>query len=73
MERLLRLILPSQHYHILLIYVGTSNTARYDHEQNSSDNMAIVGKVKELGAQMMFLFILPVQGQSPGRTYTSWR
>lgn len=47
MERLLSLIQPSDHYPILLIYLGTNGIAWHDPEKISSDYWALGSKVKK--------------------------
>lgn len=47
MERLLRLVWPLDYYLLLLIHVGTNNTARGDLEYIESNYRALGTKVKD--------------------------
>ncbi|KAM7138764.1 uncharacterized protein RBU57_016504 [Macrochelys suwanniensis] len=66
-EALSRIIRPSDYYPMLLIHVGTNDTARCDTEQIKSDYRALGVRVKDFGAQVVFSSILPVKGRGTGR------
>ncbi|XP_075777593.1 uncharacterized protein LOC142827220 [Pelodiscus sinensis] len=66
-EALSRIIRPSDYYPMLLIHVGTNDTARCDTERIKCDYRALGVRVKEFGAQVVFSSILPVKGRGPGR------
>lgn len=66
-ERLNRLIHPSDHYPVLLIHMGTNDTAGSHPEQVSSDYRALAVRRKELGRGAgTFSLILLVKGRGPG-------
>ncbi|XP_075757100.1 uncharacterized protein LOC142818831 isoform X1 [Pelodiscus sinensis] len=66
-EALSRIIRPSDYYPMLLIHVGTNDTARCDTERIKCGYRALGVRVKEFGAQVVFSSILPVKGRGPGR------
>ncbi|XP_075769327.1 uncharacterized protein LOC142821635 isoform X1 [Pelodiscus sinensis] len=66
-EALSRIIRPSDYYPMLLIHVGTNDTARCDTERIKCDYRALGVWVKEFGAQVVFSSILPVKGRGLGR------
>uniref|UniRef100_A0A8C8RI01 C2H2-type domain-containing protein n=1 Tax=Pelusios castaneus TaxID=367368 RepID=A0A8C8RI01_9SAUR len=66
-EGLSRIIRPSDYYPMLLIHVGTNDTARGDPLQIKGDYRALGARVKEFGAQVVFSSILPVKGRGPSR------
>ncbi|XP_065436072.1 uncharacterized protein LOC135979801 [Chrysemys picta bellii] len=67
MERLPRLIKPSDRYPFLLLHVGTNDTAKNDLERITTDYVALGRRIKEFEAQVVFSSILPVQGKGRGR------
>lgn len=66
-ERLPRLFKPTDSYPLLLIHVGTNNTARRSLEDTVRDYEVLGKRVRELGAQVVFSSLLPVEGRGPGR------
>ncbi|XP_053898073.1 cytosolic Fe-S cluster assembly factor NUBP1 isoform X1 [Malaclemys terrapin pileata] len=67
MERLPRLIKPSDRYPFLLLHVGTNDTAKNDLEQITADYVALGRRIKDFRAQVVFSSILPVQEKGLGR------
>uniref|UniRef100_A0A8D0KK09 SGNH hydrolase-type esterase domain-containing protein n=1 Tax=Salvator merianae TaxID=96440 RepID=A0A8D0KK09_SALMN len=66
-DSLSRLFSPTDYYPFLLIHVGTNDTARKDFATVCSDFEDLGKKVKELGAQVVFSSILPVDGHGKRR------
>lgn len=62
MERSLRLVRPNDYYLCLLIHMGTNNTARHGLDQIIKGYEDLGQKVKEFGAQVVFLWI-PLVGE----------
>ncbi|XP_065253854.1 disintegrin and metalloproteinase domain-containing protein 21-like [Emys orbicularis] len=67
MERLPRLIKPSDRYPFLLLHMGTNDTAKKDLELITADYVALGRRIKEFEAHVVFSSILPVEGKGPGR------
>nr|XP_048673056.1 uncharacterized protein LOC125620874 isoform X1 [Caretta caretta] len=67
MERLPRLIKPSDRYPFLLLHVGTHDTAKNDLERITVDYVALGRRIKEFEAQVVFSSILPGEGKGLGR------
>ncbi|XP_074822485.1 steryl-sulfatase isoform X2 [Natator depressus] len=67
MERLPRLIKPSDRYPFLLLHVGTNDTAKNDLERITADYVALGRRIKEFEVQVVFSSILPVEGKGLGR------
>ncbi|XP_073435803.1 uncharacterized protein [Dendrobates tinctorius] len=66
-DRISGLFRPTDDYPFLLLHVGTNDTARNDLETICRDFEDLGKKVKELGAQVVFSSILPVDGHGTRR------
>ncbi|XP_025065811.1 uncharacterized protein LOC112551083 [Alligator sinensis] len=58
------LIQPLDYYPMVLIHVGTNDTARSNPDHVVGDYRALGARLREMGAQVVFLSILPVRGHS---------
>ncbi|CAM5095768.1 unnamed protein product [Natator depressus] len=67
MERLPRLIKPSDRYPFLLLHVGTNDTAKNGLERITADYVALGRRIKEFEAQVVFSSILPMERKGLGR------
>ena len=62
MERIPQLLRPTDHYPMLLIHVGTNDTAQSTPNQVMRCYRDLGAGLRGLGAQVVFLSILPVSG-----------
>ena len=61
-EGLPKLIKPTDTHPFLLIHVGTNNVAKWSYKEIKTDFEALGGKLKNIGAQIVFSSILPILG-----------
>lgn len=66
-EELLKLVWPSDYYHLLLFHMGTNNTARGNLDYIKCDYRALGAVVKGMGTQVAFSSTQPVMEQGVRR------
>lgn len=68
-RKLPELFHPSDHYRLLIVHVGTNDTSRNNTDHMRGDNETLDKRVKEIGLQIVFSSILPVEDKGPHRDH----